>query len=93
VAVNGCDVTIAYQPETMPGLETDVAPFAPACFERIVGFHESGEMLARLPYQGMSSSADGVERTSRFWGPVAKMEVRHPTDYVDIEVAIDLAVE
>ena len=36
---------------------------------------------------------DGVERTSRFWGPVAKAEIRHPTDYVDIEVAIDLAVE
>ena len=40
----------------------------------------------------MSYGVDGVERELAFWGDVDAVEVRHPTDYVELEIPIDLAV-
>ena len=54
--------------------------FAPPALESVVAFHNSGQLLRRLPNSSMSYGVDAVERELAFWGDVDAVEVRHPTE-------------
>ena len=68
------------------------ASFLPEAFGRIVALHASSLPLAKLPNQGMSSGSEEEAIELGFWGPPEKVEVRHPAEYVDLKVPIDIEV-